>query len=612
VAAPTYTTDLTTIVDFDGTPTSPTVSEPSTGWVAGRSPVVDTDFTIQGANHASLTMNTTGKAGILCDNGASFSWTSGDYLFGWIIWLAPGAIAERASGGLAMLCGDGVGSYKVFYVGGKSFGLYPYGGWQNFAVDPTMTYSETFGSPTAYNIVGGGANVLSAVSKGNPLGFDVFRYGRGTFRVAGGESGNYATFVGMAAANDASAARWGLFQAIQGGYKYKGLMHFGYGALTEFVDANKSIVIDEMIFVQSNFNRIEFHNASSIINWNNISINSIATISPGQLEVIDNCSLTFTGCTFQNMNTFIFQSNSTVTNTTFKTCKAVTGAGGVFTGSKFLTPSVAADASAFNWNVSANLDGKIDGATFSKGTNAHHAINLGVSSTNNLTIRNVTFTGFNAADGQNDSVLLLDDKGVDTTWTIGCVGCTGTVSYKKVRSEDSVNITQGVALTVHVQDAETGSSIVGARVLVMAAAGGPKPYQAGVGLSRLTSTVTVAHTNHGLSTNDWVVIQGANEVDYNGLWQITVTGVDEYTYDIGAKTPATPATGSPVSTFAPIHNTTNESGNVSDTRTYSSSQPISGRVRKASSAPYYRSAPISGTINSQSGADIIIQMIAET
>jgi len=194
MAVPAYTKDLITIVDFDGTPSSPTVAEAST-WAAGRSPVVDTDFPIQGTNHGSLTMNTNGKAGMVCDNASSFTWTSGHYLFGWIVWLAPGAIAEIAAGGLVMICGSSASVYKVFYVGGKTYGAYPYGGWQNFAVDPTKTGSETSGSPSAYYIVGGGANVLTAVSKGNPLGFDVFRYGRGIFYIDGGQSENYSNFT---------------------------------------------------------------------------------------------------------------------------------------------------------------------------------------------------------------------------------------------------------------------------------------------------------------------------------------------------------------------------------------------------------------------------------
>jgi len=260
--------------------------------------------------------------------------------------------------------------------------------------------------------------------------------------------------------------------------------------------------------------------------------------------------------------------------------------------------------------VNVDLDGKIDGMTFSKGTNSHHAIELGVSSPVNLTIRDVTFSGFNAADGANDSVLHLLDKGSDTTWTIGCVGCSGTVSYKKVRPGDTVNITQGVATTVHVQDAVTGDPIMGARVLIKAAAGGPKPYQVSVGITRSGTTVTVAHTTHGLATNDWVVIEGCAEGEYNGVWQITYVDVNNYTYQIST-TPSSPATGSPVSTFAPIQGVTNSSGDISDTRTYSSNQPFTGMVRLASGSPVYKPQPVSGTINSSAGVSLTVQMIKD-
>lgn len=62
-------------------------------------------------------------------------------------------------------------------------------------------------------------------------------------------------------------------------------------------------------------------------------------------------------------------------------------------------------------------------------------------------------------------------------------------------------------------------------------------------MTRSGSTVTVTSTNHGLRTEDFVEIIGANETDYNGDWQVTVTGADTFTFDIGGLTPGTPATG---------------------------------------------------------------------
>jgi hypothetical protein len=41
---------------------------------------------------------------------------------------------------------------------------------------------------------------------------------------------------------------------------------FGFGTLTQFTDANKSIVIEDSLFVLSTFNRIEVRNIASIVN----------------------------------------------------------------------------------------------------------------------------------------------------------------------------------------------------------------------------------------------------------------------------------------------------------------------------------------------------------
>ena len=106
MAVATYTTDLTDIADLDTT--GGTAVEPASLYTAGRSPVEDDeDFPIQGTVHASLTQNATGKGGIFVP-GTPWTHTSGDYIFGWIIWLAPSTIATQANGGLVMLLGSSV------------------------------------------------------------------------------------------------------------------------------------------------------------------------------------------------------------------------------------------------------------------------------------------------------------------------------------------------------------------------------------------------------------------------------------------------------------------------------------------------------------------------
>jgi hypothetical protein len=103
-------------------------------------------------------------------------------------------------------------------------------------------------------------------------------------------------------------------------------------------------------------------------------------------------------------------------------------------------------------------------------------------------------------------------------------------------------------------------------------------------ITRSTDTATVTLTAHGLSTDDWVTIKGATAEEYNGVFQITKTGDNTFTYtssELSAGAPATPATGYPITvTLAIIQGKTDASGQISATRSYSpDNQPITGRVR---------------------------------
>lgn len=65
-----------------------------------------------------------------------------------------------------------------------------------------------------------------------------------------------------------------------------------------------------------------------------------------------------------------------------------------------------------------------------------------------------------------------------------------------------------------------------------------------VTITRSGSVATVTHTGHGRATGDLMIIAGATQTEYNGEFEITVTGVDNYTYTV-IGSPAIPATGSP-------------------------------------------------------------------
>ncbi len=420
MAVPSYTTDLTDIADLDST--GGTAVEPDTLYSGGRSPVEDdTDFPIQGSVHASLTLNAVAKGGILVP-GNSWTYAAGDYIFGWVIWLAPSTINTYANGGLSILLGSSATVFNVYYIGGSDRSPNPYGGWQNVAILPTMTPNESAGTPTAYHYVGAAVDCISKVSKGNPLGFDVFRYGRGEILVDGGSSGDgYATFAGMASANDNNSNMWGLFQSIDGGYRWKGLMSFGSGSLTEFVDANASIVIDNTEWVSADFNRIEVSNASSVLDWTAVNITSLGTTSKGEFEMLDNSAVSMTSCTFTDMGTFVFQSNAEPITTTFRRCGLVTQGGAPFTSCTFDEPSGTVGLLVNSINI-------VTKSTFnSDGTG--HAVNLGTISADVSVNWDNYESGYASSDGStgNETILVSVDNGITLTINVQSGASTPTI-----------------------------------------------------------------------------------------------------------------------------------------------------------------------------------------
>jgi len=239
---------------------------------------------------------------------------------------------------------------------------------------------------------------------------------------------------------------------------------------------------------------------------------------------------------------------------------------------------------------------------------AHHAINFGTSAPASITLRGISFTGFNAADGQNDSVLYI--ARTDVPITIQCVECSGTVSYKKAGS-NNVTITQGALTKITVRDFDTNAPIQYARVSLEAAdATGNLNYQESVSIVSSGTTATVTHTGHGLADGDWVRIRGCTQSEYNIVAQITYIGTASYSYQLKFTT-SSPAVGSPNSTTVLFNHESDSNGVVSEQRSWTLDQPVIGRVRQATNYPYYKTTPITETINKTIGLNINVLLIKD-
>jgi hypothetical protein len=104
--------------------------------------------------------------------------------------------------------------------------------------------------------------------------------------------------------------------------------------------------------------------------------------------------------------------------------------------------------------------------------------------------------------------------------------------------------------TVTSQNYPSGETVTSADKVDMFQAGGSVYLLRGLNtasaaitsVTSVTTTATVTTTaNHGLVTNDYVKIAGATPTAYNGVYQITVTAVNKFTYIFAGGT--SPATG---------------------------------------------------------------------
>jgi len=455
MAAPTYTSDLSTnqITNCEGTETWIEF----TGALGGDIPTAELDFYIQGSGcYSSDTNRKTGLLSGAFNNGTPITFAAGECFFGWSVVLPGNAMDTYSAGGIRQAIGASASDYTWWPVGGSDYGRNPYGGWQNTVVDPTNTATATDvggGTGTSYQYFGFIYNLVAIIEKGSPLGWDAMYYGRGDAQFGLGDDvgGGHGVFSGMAAVNDNQSNRWGIFQAQGTGYLWKGLMSFGTaGAACWFEDSNVAITIDDTPATYADFNRIEINNAGSTVIWKNILISAVnpGGLAVGNFEMIDNATVEFTSCIFNDMGTFIFDSNADVAGCSWNKCGLITLGGATFTGCVFNSSTSAAGVSAASGAEAA----LVSGATFqSDGTGYGMTIN---GAATDFTFTNNTWTGYASTNGTtgNEAIHITA-----TTGTFNITKSGGTTPTYHTEGA-TVNILDNVTVNVTVK---SGSALVG-------------------------------------------------------------------------------------------------------------------------------------------------------
>lgn len=630
----TYSTDLTTLstaesgtwAELTGTILGFTLS-------GGGSPGTDAENFIQGTGCYS---QTTGKAtdaeiSMVFDFGSNRTFTAGHVVFGWCYYAVGANLKTKANSGWMFVIADSLTTGDYFVIGGSDYGRNPYGGWTNVAIDPTATQSGTLGGGANsgnYRYFGQVCNTIGEITKGNPSAVDAIRAGRGEISV----TGSGGSFSELASYNDYNAGstppgtsstskdsgrhRLGLFQESGGTYLWKGLLALGLtGTSVTFSDSNETIIIDDCPFTYAAFNKIEVRNASSTVTLTNITILSTATTANGvgYFEMVANATVTLSGCSFNDMGTFIFQSNGTVTDSNFNGCGQITAGSATFTGCAINSSTSATSLLAGNNDMT-----DITGNSFvSDGSN--HAVEINAVGTGSMTWNNTLTSyvagtsGNNVTTGSTGNEAIYLNFTSAATYTINVsAGATVPSVRKGAGMTGNVNIVAG-AVSITVNTVTAAGDSVETRVFIETATGGgggSLPFEDSVSIARVTTTATVTHTAHGLSSGDKVVIRGAEQNEYVGIK--TISNVTTNTYDFTVSgTPTTPATGTIVSSFVFISGTTTSGSITSTARTLSVDQPVKGTARKSTATPYYKAAPIVGTIDTADGLNVTAVMIID-
>lgn len=443
MAAPSYTTDLTSIIDQNTGNTNNFALVTDGGGGQNSLTAVDTDDFIEGANCASRNPFSTSTRGILYDNGAT-TIASGDAVFIWTKADVAQALDIKSSGGIQLIIGNNANTKSRWYVDGKD--TYQIGGWKCYPIDPTITPST--GSHSATAIFGCMWNVpASGPTKGQPFKLDAIRHGRTLIITDGDLANGYSTFSGAAAFDNDTSRQWGLLRFGSGVYTFQGLLQLGStgGNSVDFRDSNKACFVAETDFVGSTFNGIEVQNAASRVDFTGISINALGTVSRGYFEAIDNADINIDSCAFRDMDTFIFQSNSTVEDTTFARCNQVTLGGATMTGCIF-SNSTAATA----LNAGSSVTTLSNTQFISSGTGHGLEITGGTSHT----LSGITFTGYGGGQGTSTG-----NEALFVNIGSGTVNITSDSALTYRTAGATVNVTVGQK-TLTISNVIAGSDIV--------------------------------------------------------------------------------------------------------------------------------------------------------
>jgi len=506
------------------------------------------------------------------------------------------------------------------------------GGWVYFVCDLSGTPDANNGtnaSITTCQDLGVGGKCLAKSADDN-FQMDLMHYGTGGVTITGTpDTGGYGTGNSWEEIYDiVDTNNYGVMSKQAGSYVLKAPVTIGGSSTTTFNDADTIIFFEDMP-VSNTYYKLK----TDAISTNNTTLTGFIIKTEGDTAVEIDFSASITSLTYDAStsldNGLITFKSGTYTGDKFVDCAGITAnAGAILDG--FITDTIDlitlnTTAILKNSNISESATTKavicedlarVDNNLFtSDGTG--HAVELTSVGDGTMDWTN-TESGYASSDGSTGNETVYVNVGTGTlTINVGTGASTPTIRTAGA----TVNVVSGQAtITINAKDESNNNNITNSAVTIKAGETGNLPYNDSVTISSkgmptsiiytmevfnttapaASGIATVSHTAHGLSTGQKVAISGANENEYNRIKTITVVDANSYTYPLTG-TPTSPATGTITCTAVIIDGTTNASGVISDTRSYSVNQSFTGLIQKGTGSDIYKARTTSGTIDKDNG-----------
>lgn len=619
MAVATYATDLTDI----------TLAESTTSWNAlgGGASGLDqnADSSMQGTYGVGKQISAAEKGQVY--GLASHTIPSNMHTYIWIFMTTPGLCNSLINRGVCAVVGPSATVYTQYHVeGNDTYGAsgrvgkcYPIDTHVYSSNPSTPPYRTTVGTPGgATQYWGATANTTASV-KGFNLVVDAIRYGTGVFAYGGTSTDPDANFADLATKNDANDGtagynRWGVFSKVGGAYEVQGFVYIGKNSsdvdqATDFTDSNKTLFFLENPHVQSTFNGIEIAGSTTVVTLNNMTFQNLGDTSRARItrKFATNPTYYIDSCNFINMGDISIGGSSTieVTDCIFRECDLLS-IGGTITGCTIVN----SHAPTYAMSRSYTAFSTVTKNTFiSSGTG--HAVYLGtVTATASMDWDNF-LSGYAVSDGSTGNEAIRVNVSSGQTLTINVAAGADTPSIYNIGTGTVVVVSGAVSVKAKAIT-DTGTAVSGARIFLEANSGGGLPSYASVTIANSGTLATVTHSTHNMLTGDKVCIRGASLDANNGVFTITKIDANSYSYTMGSS-PGSSPTGTITSTYVAIADVSDGTGynTTPVSRTYAIAQPVVGRIRKSSSAPFYKNASLSGTISTSAGLDIAGVLISD-